>query len=83
MSGEDARWAGRNSDKDVLRAEVWDVLEDDGRQCRPGLEPHPEFRRRRPRRAWRSRAAPGMEDGARRQMQSRSAADSGAPARAL
>ena len=41
------RWAGRHNQKDVVRGEVWDRLETDWRQRRPGLEQHPEFRGRR------------------------------------
>ena len=53
---------------------------DDRRQCRPGVEPHPEFRRRRSRRLA-PRPDAGLEGGAGRQVQSRSAADPGAAPR--
>ncbi len=43
MSGADARWAGRNSDKDVLRDEVWGRLETSGVNVGPVRSRIPNF----------------------------------------
>ena len=67
--------SGRNSAKDVVRADVWRGSGRRRRQCRPDLRPHPEFRRRRHGRQAAERTR-RLEARARRQMQSRSAADS-------
>jgi len=40
---EDARWAGRNTDKDVLRHQIWSALEDNGISVGPANSRIPNF----------------------------------------
>ena len=79
---ESGRWVGRNSEKDAIRGGIWDGLVADGVNVGPVRQPHPELRRRRPRRLA-AGAGAGMEDGAGGEGQSRPAADPGAAPRPL
>ena len=76
-----ARWAGRNSEKDMLRSEIWGRLEETAVNVGPVWSRIPNFAGA-DLAAWNLAQTAGVEGGAGGEMQSRSAADSGAPARA-
>ena len=78
---DDARWAGRNADKDALRNDVWRTLERTAVNVGPVWSRIPNFAGA-DLAAWHLSQPAGMDGGAGGEVQSRSAADPGAAARA-